>query len=109
MTKIIKGGKIYPFITGDDVIITKGAKHPGKTVDDAIEEVDNTLDEHQKDIDKLKSNLKYVYSYGGVGGKGSGGSGGGTVVPHHCSSPSMVTSCRVVEVLLYLINQVNIL
>ena len=77
MTKIVKRGKVHPFITGDDVVITKGVKHPGQTVDEAFDEVDDTLDQHQKDIDKLKSNLKYVYSYGGVGGRGSGGSGGG--------------------------------
>ena len=76
--KVKKGDKVYPFITGDDVIITKGINHPGKTVDDAFVEVDETLDKHQKEIDKLKSNLKYVYSYGGVGGKGSGGSGSGS-------------------------------
>ena len=75
--KVKKGDKVYPFITGDDVIITKGINHPGKTVDDAFVDVDETLDKHQKEIDKLKSNLKYVYSYGGVGGKGSGGNGGG--------------------------------
>jgi len=75
--KIKKGDKIYPVITGDDVIITKGTKHPGKTVDVALEEVDDTLDEHKKEIDRLKSNVKYIYSYGGVGGTGSGGSSGG--------------------------------
>ena len=75
--KVKKGDKVYPFITGDDVIITKGINHSGKTVDDAFVDVDETLDKHQKEIDKLKSNLKYVYSYGGVGGKGSGGNGGG--------------------------------
>ena len=71
MTKIVKGGKKYPFITGDDVLVTKNAKHP-------LETVDERLDEQEKEIGKLKSNLKYVYSYGGVGGKGSGGSGGGS-------------------------------
>lgn len=70
--KIKKGNKTYPFITGDDVIITKGVDNPGLTT------VDDALDEHKKEIDKLKSNLKYVYSYGGVGGKGSGGSGSGS-------------------------------
>ena len=39
--------------------------------------VDDVLDEHKKEIDKLKSNVKYIYSYGGVGGNGHGGSGGG--------------------------------
>ena len=72
MTKLKKGGKVFPIIYGDDVIV-KGET----TVEEAFENVEDTLDEHKKEIDKLKSNLKYVYSYGGVGGKGSGGSGGG--------------------------------
>lgn len=76
--KIKKGDKIYPVITGDDVIITKGVKHPGRTVDDAFDEVDETLDEHKKKIDRLESNMKYLYSYGGVGGNGRGGSSGGS-------------------------------
>lgn len=78
MTKLVKKGNPSRFITGDDVIITKGIKHPGKTVDEVIDEVDNELDEHKKDIDKLKSNLKYLYSYGGVGGNARGGSGSGS-------------------------------
>ena len=77
MTRFVKGGKKTKFITGDDVLITKGIKHPGKTVDETVEEIDDTLDKHSIEIEKLKSNLKYVYSYGGVGGKASGGSGGG--------------------------------
>lgn len=81
MTKIVKGGKKYPFITGDDVVVTKNAKHP-------LETVDERLDEQEKEIDKLKSNLKYVYSYGGVGGKGSGGSGSGS----QAGTPSLVIS-----------------
>lgn len=80
MTKIIKKGIPTNFITGDDVIITKGINHPGKTVDEAIEDVDNKLQKHENDIEKLKSNLKYIYSYGGVGGNGRGGSGSGEVV-----------------------------
>ena len=75
MTKLVKGGIPSRYITGDDVIITKGIKHPGQTVDEAIDEVDNELEKQQKDIDKLKSNMKYLYSYGGVGGNGRGGSG----------------------------------
>ena len=81
MTRFVKGGKKTKFITGDDVLITKGIKHPGKTVDETVEEIDDTLDKHSIEIEKLKSNLKYVYSYGGVGGKASGGSGGGSSEP----------------------------
>ena len=73
--KIKQGDKIFPIITGDDVIVTKGSKHPGKTFDVALEEIDDELTSQKKDIEKLKSNLKYLYAYGGVGGTSSGGSG----------------------------------
>lgn len=68
--KVIKGNKTYPVITGDDVIVTKGSQ--------SLRTVDDALDNQQKEIDKLKSNVKYIYSYGGVGGNGSGGNGGST-------------------------------
>ena len=70
--KIVKGKTPYRFITGDDVVITKDSEEKGEIVT-----VDNVLDNHKKEIDKLKSNVKYIYSYGGVGGNGRGGSGGG--------------------------------
>lgn len=76
MTKIVKNGVPTHFITDNDVLITN-INHSGETLDEVVDNVEDTLDKHQKEIDKLKSNLKYVYSYGGVGGKGSGGSGGG--------------------------------
>ena len=71
--KIVKGNTPYRFITGDDVVITKNSEEKGEIVT-----VDNVLDEHKKEIDKLKSNMKYIYSYGGVGGNGRGGSGQGS-------------------------------
>ena len=74
--KIKKGDKIYPIITGEDVIATKGYSIENDL--DSFPTVDDVLDKHRKDIDKLKSNMKYIYSYGGVGGNGSGGSGGGS-------------------------------
>ena len=82
MTKLVKNGIPSRFITGDDVITSKGTKYLKEneivpTVDNVIDGIDDTLDKHQKEIDKLKSNVKYIYSYGGVGGNGSGGSGGG--------------------------------
>ena len=67
MAKLIKGDSVQNIITDGDVIITSPSKI-GKTLDEV-------LVEQQADIDKLKSNVKYIYAYGGVGGSGSGGSG----------------------------------
>lgn len=78
--KIKKGDKIYPAITGEDVIATKGFGIENDLT--SFPTVDDVLDKHQKDLDKLKSNMKYIYSYGGVGGNGSGG---GTTVEKEAS------------------------
>ena len=67
MAKLIKGDTVQNIITDGDVIVTSPSKI-GKTLDEV-------LGEQQADIDKLKSNVKYIYAYGGVGGSGSGGSG----------------------------------
>ena len=67
MAKLIKGNIVQNIITDGDVIVTSPSKI-GKTLDEV-------LDEQQSDIDRLKSNVKYIYAYGGVGGSGSGGSG----------------------------------
>ena len=77
MTKFVKGGIPKNFITDKDILITS-ANHSGETLEDIFDGVEDTLDKHQDEIDKLKSNLKYVYSYGGVGGRGSGSGGGGS-------------------------------
>ena len=69
MAKLIKGDSVQNIITDGDVIVTSPSKI-GKTLDEV-------LVEQQSDIDKLKSNVKYIYAYGGVGGSGSGGSGSG--------------------------------
>ena len=69
MAKLIKGGNVQNIIMDSDVIMTSESKI-GKTLD-------QVLVEQQSDIDKLKSNVKYIYAYGGVGGSGSGGSGTG--------------------------------
>ena len=74
--KIKKGDKIYPIITGEDVLVTKGFSIENDLK--SFTTVDDVLDKHQKDLDKLKSNVKYLYSYGGVGGSGSGGNGTST-------------------------------
>lgn len=70
MAKLIKGDSVQNIITDGDVIITSPSKI-GKTLDEV-------LGEQQSDINKLKSNVKYIYAYGGVGGSGSGGSGSGS-------------------------------
>lgn len=73
MAKLIKGDSVQNIITDGDVIITSPSKI-GKTLDEV-------LDEQQSDIDRLKSNVKYIYAYGGVGGSGSGGGSGSTDKP----------------------------
>lgn len=60
--KLNNGSKI---ITEDDIILSDGKS----TLSDI-------LYHHEQDIDQLKSNVKWIYKYGGVG---SGGGGGGTV------------------------------
>lgn len=67
MAKLIKGDNVQNIITDGDVVVTSPSKI-GKTLDEV-------LVEQQSDIDRLKSNVKYIYAYGGVGGSGSGGSG----------------------------------
>jgi hypothetical protein len=67
MAKLIKGDSVQNIITDGDVLVTSPSKI-GKTLGEV-------LNEQQSDIDKLKSNVKYIYAYGGVGGSGSGGSG----------------------------------
>ena len=66
--KYRNGNVTQSIITSDDVIISKG-KNSLSSLTDAI-------DNQQNEIDKLKSNVKYLYSYGGVGGNGSGGGSG---------------------------------
>lgn len=51
-------------ITDGDVIVTSPSV-TGKTLESVITE-------QQSDINMLKSNVKYIYSYGGVGGTGTG-------------------------------------
>ena len=73
MAKLIKGDNVQNIITDGDVIVTSPSKI-GKTLDEV-------LSEQQSDIDRLKSNVKYIYAYGGVGGSGSGGGSGSTEKP----------------------------
>ena len=63
----------YNIITDNDIIITD-EQHIGES----LAEVINT---HDKKIERLESNVKWMYRYGALGSGGSGGSGasiGGT-------------------------------
>lgn len=57
------------YITDDDILVTNP-----RDIGDSLKDV---IEEQREDIEKLKSNMKFIYSYGGVGGSGKGGSGGG--------------------------------
>ena len=59
----------YKGIIDDDILVTS-PHNLGESLKDVI-------DEQRQDIEKLKSNIKFIYSYGGVGGSGNGGSGSG--------------------------------
>ena len=50
-------------ITEDDIILSDGSKT-----------LSERLSSQQLAIDQLKSNIKWIYKYGGVGGSGGGGS-----------------------------------
>ena len=52
-------------ITSDDITVL--GKNSGKTLESVLESL-------QEDQEKLKSNVKWIYKYGGVGGSGGGGS-----------------------------------
>lgn len=59
-----------PFITDNDILLTD-SRNAGKSLS-------TVLTNHTEDINKLKSNVKWIYQNGGVGGSGYGGSGGGS-------------------------------
>ena len=54
-------------ITSDDITVL--GKNSGKSLEEVLENL-------QSESDSLKSNVKWLYKYGGVGGSGSGGGGG---------------------------------
>lgn len=57
-------------ISDKDIIVTNGS-NIGKSLSEV-------LDKQNDDINNLKSNVKYIYTHGGVGSGSSGGSGGGS-------------------------------
>lgn len=56
-------------ITDNDILVTSGGG--------SNKNLHSLIEEQQYDIDTLKSNVKWIYKYGGVGGSG-GGSGSGS-------------------------------
>lgn len=56
-------------ITDNDILVTSGSG--------SNKNLHTVIEEQQYDIDTLKSNVKWIYKYGGVG-SGSGGSGSGS-------------------------------
>lgn len=57
-------------ITDNDILVTSGS---GSNKD-----LHTVIEEQQYDIDTLKSNVKWIYKYGGVGSGSGGGSGSGS-------------------------------
>ena len=57
-------------ITDNDILVTSGS---GSNKD-----LHTVIEEQQYDIDTLKSNVKWIYKYGGVGSGTGGGSGSGS-------------------------------
>jgi hypothetical protein len=55
------------FISDKDIVITEG-NNLGETLSDI-------LDNQQSDLNQLKSNVKWLYKYGGIGSGGGSGTG----------------------------------
>ena len=69
--KFNNNGKLNNVILDDDIVIT-GDNNLGGSLS-------NILNSHDKDIKNLKSNVKWLYKYGGVGSGGGSGQGPGQV------------------------------
>ena len=63
----------YPIIVDTDIIMTdnNSGQNIGKTLHDV-------LDEHDDKIERLESNVKWMYRYGALGSGGTGSGSGGT-------------------------------
>lgn len=57
-------------ITDNDILVTSG--------NGSNKNLHTVIEEQQYDIDTLKSNVKWIYKYGGVGSGSGGGSGSGS-------------------------------
>lgn len=67
--KLTQNNNTSNIITDKDITLTGDFSSLGNTLFDVI-------DEQQKQIEKLRSNVKWIYQYGGTGGHGGGGGGG---------------------------------
>jgi len=65
--KLNNNSKKINIITDEDIIITSSGQE-----NNSLSEI---LKSHEENIDKLKSNVKWLYKYGGVGSGGGSGSG----------------------------------
>ena len=61
----------YPFITDKDIIVTDG-----DMTSDNGKLLHTVINEHDTKINKLESNVKWMYRYGALGSGGTGGGGG---------------------------------
>lgn len=59
---------------GNNIILDEDITMTG---DLSGEQLSDIIREQRSDIEKLKSNVKWIYKYGGVGGSGGSGGGGG--------------------------------
>lgn len=67
--KLHKDEKIHNIIQDSDITLSES--YSGKTLSEV-------LGEQKNELDKLKSNVKWLAKYGGVGGSGGSGSGSGS-------------------------------
>lgn len=63
---------------GQNILIDSDITTTGHMIGRNLSEV---IDKQQEDINTLKSNLKWIYKYGGVGSGGAGGGGSASSVP----------------------------
>lgn len=63
---------------GQNIITDSDITMTGRQIGHSLSEV---IDSQQDDINNLKSNVKWIYKYGGVGSGSGGGSGSGSTAP----------------------------
>lgn len=76
-------------ITSEDVTLL--GSNSGKTLDEVIENIQNSQDQ-------LKSNVKWLYKYGGVGGSGKGSSDSSSNLSKWTAQVQLVTKDRIINI-----------